>query len=64
MSLTTSVPAFALNAVFGRRMAPRRSARSARYFRTSGDALSMVPFVVIKAATPPGRNWSIVFARK
>ena len=64
MSALTSVPAFALKALFGRRIAPRSSALSARYFLTSGDALSMVPLVVIRAATPPGRNWSMVFARK
>ena len=56
ISALTSVPAFALKAVFGSRIAPSRSARSAKYFRTSGDALSIVPFVVINAATPPGRN--------
>ena len=35
MSLVTSVPALALKALFGRRMAPSSSARWARYFRTS-----------------------------
>ena len=35
MSETTSVPALALKALFGRRMAPRRSARSARCFLTT-----------------------------
>ena len=36
MSEVTSVPAFALNAVFGRRTAPRSSALCAKYFRTAG----------------------------
>ena len=35
MSVTTSVPALARKALLGKRMAPRRSARSARYFRAS-----------------------------
>ena len=39
---TTSVPAFALKAVFGKRIAPKSSARSAIYLRTSGDCLSIV----------------------
>ena len=54
MSDVTSVPAFALNALFGRRIAPSNSALSARYRLTSGEVLSIVPFEVIKAATPPG----------
>ena len=51
ISALTSVPAFALKAVFGSRIAPNKSARSAKYFRTSGDALSIVPFV-------GKRNWN------
>lgn len=42
MSLTTSVPAFALNALFGRRIAPNRSARSAMCLRAVLSLLSMV----------------------
>ena len=64
MSLVTSVPALALKAVFGKRIAPMRSARWARYFRTAGLSLSIVPFEVMKAITPPGRILSSVFPRK
>ena len=42
MSATTSVPALALKALLGSLMAPSRSARSARYFRTVESLLSMV----------------------
>ena len=64
ISEVTSVPAFALNAVFGSLTAPNRSALCARYLLTSGLALSMVPLLVIKATTPPGRTLSNVFAKK
>lgn len=42
MSLTTSVPALARNALFGRRIAPSRSARSAMCLRAVLSLLSMV----------------------
>ena len=64
MSLVTSVPAFCLKALSGRRMAPIRSARWARYFRTAEFSLSIVPLLVIKAITPPGRTLSKVFPKK
>ena len=44
--------------------APMRSARWARYFRTAELSLSIVPFEVMKAITPPGRILSSVFPRK
>lgn len=42
MSETTSVPAAALNALLGSRMAPSSSARYAMYFRALAVRLSMV----------------------
>ena len=42
MSVVTSVPALALNAVLGRRMAPMRFARSARYCRIVNWAVHRV----------------------
>ena len=44
MSDVTSVPAAALKVSFGSRIAPRRSALCAIYFRTLGFSLSSVPF--------------------
>ena len=44
----TSVPAFSLKAVFGSLTAPKSSALCARYFRTSGLFLSIVPLLVTK----------------
>ena len=64
MSDVTSVPALSLNAVLGSLTAPISSALCARYLLTFGFALSIVPFVVINAATPPGLIWSSAFARK
>lgn len=64
ISATTPVPALARNALFGRRMAPRRSARCAMYLRTDGFFLSIVPEDVIKATIPPGRTLSSVLAKK
>ena len=64
ISIVTSVPAFALKALFGSRIAPRSSARSARYLRTEGLALSSVPFEVRNATTPPGRTLSSARAKK
>jgi hypothetical protein len=43
MSVTTSVPAFSLCAEPGNRIAPTRSAFSARALRTDGSSLSRVP---------------------
>lgn len=63
ISDVTSVPAFALKAVFGSLTAPSNSARCARYFRTSGLDLSSVPLLVIKATIPPGRTLSSVLQR-
>ena len=63
ISEVTSVPA-SLNAVFGSLTAPKSSARCARYFRTSGFFLSIVPFEVTKATMPPGLTLSSVFAKK
>ena len=40
------------------------SALCARYFLTSGLFLSIVPLLVTKATTPPGRTLSRVFAKK
>ena len=64
MSDVTSVPAFSLNAVLGSLIAPINSALCARYLLTLGFALSIVPFVVINAAIPPGLIWSNAFAKK
>ena len=64
MSLVTSVPAASLKVLLGRRMAPSRSARWARYFRTVGVSLSIVPLLVTKAMTPPGLTLSSVRAKK
>lgn len=63
MSVTTPVPALARKALFGRRIAPRSSARSAMYLRTAGFFLSIVPDEVMNATTPPGRTLSKVFAK-
>ena len=64
ISEVTSVPAFSLKAVFGSLMAPKSSALCARYFLTSGLFLSMVPFDVTNATTPPGLTLSKVLAKK
>ena len=64
MSDVTFVPALFLNALFGSLTAPTSSALCAIYFLTFGLALSIVPFVVIKAAIPPGLILSSVFAIK
>jgi len=50
----TSVPASALNAVLGRRMAPMNSARRAIYSRRLSSFRSRIPLLVIKAMMPPG----------
>ena len=54
MSETTSVPAAALKALFGRRIAPSSSARCAMYFLADAVCLSIVKLEVTKATTPPG----------
>ena len=64
MSVVTSVPALALNAVLGRRIAPSSSARWAMYRRTEESCLSIVPLLVTKATMPPGRTLSSVLAKK
>ena len=64
MSDVTSVPAAALKVSLGRRIAPSRSARCARYFRTLGLALSSVPLLVMNATIPPGLTLSSVLAKK
>ena len=52
-SVTTSVPAFARNALRGSRAAASNSACVARYFRTLGNFLSRVYREVINAMIPP-----------
>ena len=54
MSDTTSVPAAALNALLGRRIAPSSSARCAMYLRAEAVCLSIVKLEVTTAMTPPG----------
>ena len=64
ISLVTSVPAFALKVLSGRRIAPKSSALWAIYLRTSGLALSIVPFEVMNITPPPARTLSNAFAKK
>ena len=68
ISVLTIVPAFSKKVLFGRRIAPSRSHRSAIYFRTRLSRLSIVPPLipldVISARTPPGLVLSIDFAIK
>ena len=64
MSATTLMFALRWNALFGRRIAPTRSARLARYSRTEESFLSIVPLEVTTATTPPGRTRSRLFAIK
>ena len=64
MSLVTSVPAFALKVLSGSLTAPNSSALWAIYFRTSGLALSIVPFEVMNITTPPVRTLSRALAKK
>ncbi|OPZ16311.1 MAG: hypothetical protein BWZ04_03158 [Firmicutes bacterium ADurb.BinA205] len=64
MSEVTSVPAFALKALFGSLIAPRSSALCARYFLNDGFALSSVPLDVTNATTPPALTLSRLFAKK
>ncbi|MNL87082.1 hypothetical protein D3C87_2160690 [compost metagenome] len=53
-----------MNAVCGRRTAPSRLARSARYFRALSLVLSIVPLDVTNTTTPPGFTRSRVLAKK
>ena len=64
MSVVTSVCAFFLNALFGRRMAPRKSADRFRCSRNVGSALSSVPLEVMKTSNPPGRTFVSAAAKK
>ena len=48
------IGALGLERVDGRRIAPRKSARSARYSRVEAFSLSSVKRLVIRASTPPG----------
>ena len=64
MSATTPVLALRWNALFGRRIAPTRSARLERYSRTEESFLSIVPLDVTTATTPPGRTRSRLLAIK
>ena len=53
ISVTTSVPAMALNAVFGKRTIPTKSACLANSVRKLLSCLSIVPDEVITATIPP-----------
>ena len=66
LSTCGKVPFISSFAMFaaGRNYEPRSSALWARYFLTSGLFLSIVPLLVTKATTPPGRTLSKVFATK
>ena len=64
MSEVTSVLAFLAKALLGKRIAPNRSARCARYSRTARSFLSNVPLEVMKATMPPGCTLSRDFAKK
>ena len=61
ISVVTSV--FAKEFV-GSLIAPKRFALFAKYSLTSLDILSIVPFVVINATTPPTLTLSNAFAKK
>ncbi len=58
------VPAASLNVLLGRRIAPSSSARCARYLRTDGFSLSIVPLLVMNAIIPPGCTLSMVSGKK
>jgi len=58
ISVVTSIPAFYLKAVLGKRMAPRNSVFGARYSRSVELALSIVPREVMNMTRPPGRTLS------
>ena len=64
MSDTTSVPALPLKVLFGKRIAPMRSARWAIYLRTEEFSLSIVPLLVTSAIMPPGLSLSRDLAKK
>ena len=63
MSVTTAVPS-RLKASEGRRIAPRKSACSARYSRMAAFCLSRVKWLVTRAITPPGFSESTDLAKK
>ena len=63
MSVTTLVPS-RLKASDGRRIAPRKSARPARYSRMAAFCLSSVKWLVTRARTPPGFRASSDLAKK
>ena len=64
ISDVTSVPAASLKVLLGNLIAPNKSALCAKYLLTSVLALSIVPFDVTNAITPPGLTLSKVFAKK
>ena len=63
-SITTSVPAVARMLHSGRRTAPIRSAMPAMCARAVLSALSIVPVLVTKIASPPGRSRAMERAMK
>ena len=64
MSVTTSVPALPLKAVFGRRTAAIRLARLAIHSRVFGLIASMKLCDTITGTMPPSRTLSIIRAMK
>ena len=64
ISVTTSVWAFVLKAVSGRRIAPIKSACSAIIFRDTESSVSMLKRLVTNATTPPGATISKLFRKK
>ena len=64
ISVVTSVLAFCLKAVLGKRIAPSKSACCETYSRTAPSSLSNVPLEVTKRISPPGRTFSSDEAKK
>jgi hypothetical protein len=64
MSVVTSVPAFFLKALFGRRIAPSNSVRVESISRSVESSLSIVPRDVMNMSSPPGRTFSSEAAKK
>ena len=64
MSVVTSVLAFSLNAVFGSRIAPTKSACAANCWRTVSVRLSRVPRDVMNITRPPGRTLANAATKK
>ena len=64
MSVVTSVLALRLKAVFGRRIAPIKLARSFTCLRSVLSILSIVPRDVMNMTIPPGRTFSSPLAKK